>query len=195
MPTNGEVKTSKQHHQLTIKYAPKRYADVRFRDLLGHKFRRSPQDTRQSRPPINTVTIKPKKNPANQNLPKPAIIDADALNNSLSFANTIISNERIMDENIRAVGPLSTEAQDDINRLIKRLTLSFTAKKKESRFIIKEGIFQDADFHIVINQEDLVVNVGNASLQAINLLRKHESLLQEKLALREINLLRLRFIS
>lgn len=83
---------------------------------------------------------------------------------------------------------------DDINRLIKKLTLSFSTKHNESEFVIGYGVLQGTRFQVVIDKQNMSLNIMNASSRARQLINKHQNLLKNRLAVREINLQRLAFI-
>jgi len=77
---------------------------------------------------------------------------------------------------------------DEINRLIKKLTLGFTAKKIESQFKVRYGIFEGAHFFLHAFDESLSLKISNASPYARSLLMEHQKTLTNRLAQHEINL-------
>jgi|GEM_PF-5553038 len=84
-------------------------------------------------------------------------------------------------------------AHDDINRLIKRLTKSFTTTKGEAHFSIAEGTFTGAHFHLLTNERDLVITVTSIGAPARALLVDNHELLAHRLMRCEINLCGIRF--
>ncbi len=88
---------------------------------------------------------------------------------------------------------LSSTYVDDINSLVKKLTLSFSAKKAESCFFIKDGIFKNARFYLRCQDKNLDLMVSNAEIEAIALVKQHRGYLATKLATKEINLQNLMF--
>lgn len=96
---------------------------------------------------------------------------------------------------ILADAKIAASADDDVNRLIRRMILSFTAKKNEARFSIGFGLFKGANFHLRTKDKNLAVSVEHASMAARNLLIKNRHLLSDMLKKHEINLDDLRFSS
>jgi hypothetical protein len=90
---------------------------------------------------------------------------------------------------------INENIHDDINRLIKKLALSFTAKKNESQLFIAEGIFQGTRLKLKIDNHDLRLSVNNASKSAAILLKNNQKLLKSRLLKHEINLCEIRFTS
>lgn len=86
------------------------------------------------------------------------------------------------------------QKNDDINRLIKKLTLGFMAKKNESEFVIKRGIFKGMRFYLYADDKDLSLEIAHGSQQAQNLIMDHHGILKNRLACHEINLKDVRFL-
>jgi hypothetical protein len=86
-------------------------------------------------------------------------------------------------------------ADEEINRLIKKLTLSFTAKKHESEFLIGQGIFKGTRFHVITNESELSMTISKASPVAQRLLGDNKDLLANRLLDHALTLRELMFIS
>jgi hypothetical protein len=84
---------------------------------------------------------------------------------------------------------------DEINKLIKKLTLSFSLNKNESSFFIKTGIFEGARFKIKRHERDINLSVNNITNDAVQLLSAHKENLCEHLRRKEINLVSIMFNS
>lgn len=108
-----------------------------------------------------------------------------------------VTAEKHIEKNpeLLAAAKIGANVDDDINRLIKKMTLSFTAKKDESQFSIACGVFQGARFILNTNNRDVSLRVSNASVDAETLLYEHQHSLQTRLSMREINLTEIRFFS
>lgn len=114
---------------------------------------------------------------------------------SLSL-NLQLPIEKLIEQHIGSIAQVAaSKTEEEINRLIKKLTLSFTARKNESQFIIKNGLFRGTKFHLMTDEENLSLNVINASHQAKTLLRDYEGTLKNRLADHEITLSDLSFVS
>jgi hypothetical protein len=118
------------------------------------------------------------------------------INFSPSHTATAFSHSKICEQNpnIAAQARAFSQKDDDINRLLKKLTMSFIAKKHQSQFVIGHGVFMGAKFHILTNDRDVSLHIINASVEAKNLVHEHSGLLKSRLANREINLKDLRFV-
>lgn len=92
------------------------------------------------------------------------------------------------DASVIAHAAVAAGRADDLNLLIKKLTLNFSATSDHASFSIATGIFQGAEFNLVNDDHNLSVHVRDASTLAQNLLIEHEDLLKDQLAKREINL-------
>ena len=119
------------------------------------------------------------------------------LNYSPSYLPQFVNYEKMREHNphIIAHARAFTQKEDELNRLLKKLTLSFAAKKNESQFVIGIGVFHGARFHVMTENNDLSLHITNASTTAKNLLNHHRDLLKNRLAHREINLKAVRFMS
>jgi len=84
---------------------------------------------------------------------------------------------------------------DEINKLIKKLTLSFSAQKNESTFFIKTGIFEGARFLVTCEEKDLHLKINNIAQSAHRLLCEHQEYLHLRLNRKEINLKSIMFNS
>lgn len=121
----------------------------------------------------------------------------DAKNLNVSCPEVARPIDRLVEENMGVLAQVaaSTQSVEDINRLIKKLALSFTAKKNEAHFSIDQGLFQGSSFHLIINERHLSLSVRDASNAAKSLLSNSEALLVSRLAHHEINLREMTFIS
>ncbi len=99
------------------------------------------------------------------------------------------------DDNSMLQGKIAADINEEINRLIKKMHLSFTAKKNEARLLIDQGIFQGSDFHIWVNNKNLSLKISHAPLTAKAILSCHSDVLKERLQKHEINLQNLMFVS
>ena len=86
------------------------------------------------------------------------------------------------------------ESAEEINRLIKKIYLSFIDKKFEAKFLVSGGIFDKAQFSMIITGESLSLEIENASDGAKDLLLGHKDLMKKRLAEHAIHLNHLRFI-
>ena len=77
---------------------------------------------------------------------------------------------------------------DEINKLIKKLTLSFSMQKSESSFFIKTGIFEGARFKINCEHKNLHLNIFNLGANAHQVLSLNQDYLRLRLRRKEINL-------
>lgn len=84
--------------------------------------------------------------------------------------------------------------REEINKLIKKMTLGFSVQKNESSFFLSEGIFAGASFHLTAENNTLSMDVEHGSLRANQVLRDHEGYLQKKLEQHEINLKGIAFL-
>lgn len=84
---------------------------------------------------------------------------------------------------------------DDINLLIKKLTLNFAVTNREAKFSIPNGIFAGAHFALVTDNRNLTVKVCDASFRAKALLEENHLVLKNLLEKQEIILRDIRFIS
>lgn len=133
--------------------------------------------------PIEVIERKKEK-------PSKTIAQKDRPNENLVDAPLIPKIERFVDasSSILADAKIAAHADDDINRLIRKLTLSFTAKKDESRFSIGDGIFKGAQFHLRTHEKKLSLRVSDASFAAKALLLANKKILTDRLLKHEINL-------
>lgn len=76
----------------------------------------------------------------------------------------------------------------EINKLIKKLTLGFTASKNESSFFISDGVFEGARFKLNYNENNLRLSISNLKDSAHKLLVDHQEYLRLRLRQKEINL-------
>jgi hypothetical protein len=90
---------------------------------------------------------------------------------------------------------ISFSDNEQINLLIKKLTLSFTTKKAEAYFFIGKGVFNATKFHVLVDKNQVYLNISNVSDEAKNLLIKNENLLKQRLNQHEINLTGIGFTS
>lgn len=93
-----------------------------------------------------------------------------------------------------AQSKIAADINEEINRLIKKLNLSFTAKKNEARLQIDEGIFLGADFLLVMKDQNLSLKIRHAPPAARAILSEKSDLLKERLQKHEINLQELWFL-
>ena len=77
---------------------------------------------------------------------------------------------------------------EDLKRLVNRISLSFSTKKKESQFHIRHGIFVGCSFHLMLDGNDASLSIKNASETAQSLLEGNKKMLETRLLFREINL-------
>lgn len=84
---------------------------------------------------------------------------------------------------------------DEINKLIKKLTLSFSTQKNESNFLIKTGIFEGARFFVKCQEKDMHLKINNIASRAHQILGDHKDYLRLRLSLKEINLRSIMFNS
>jgi hypothetical protein len=104
-----------------------------------------------------------------------------------------IKNTTNIDGIVIEKAALSSKYIDEINHLVKKLTLSFSAKKSESCFFIKDGIFKNARFNLYCQDKNLDLVLAHAKPEAIDLINRHQDYLATKLAKKEINLRKLVF--
>jgi hypothetical protein len=79
-------------------------------------------------------------------------------------------------------------AREEINKLIKKMTLGFSVLKHESSFFMKEGLFAGTFFHLTAEDQNLLMRVKDGSSIAHQVLKEHEPYLQKRLLQHEINL-------
>lgn len=84
--------------------------------------------------------------------------------------------------------------REEINKLIKKMTLGFSAMKNESSFFMQEGLFAGTIFHLTSKDKNLYMDVKHGSIVAHKILREHEGYLQKRLEQHEINLKGIAFI-
>ncbi len=146
-------------------------------------------------------TIKPApslapKLPACQTKPS---TEGELLSSAIFFGEKPQGGQTHQIENLNAhLGVLAQAATwtvDDINRLIRKMALSFSVSKNESSFYIKDGIFAGARFDIQCQDRDICLSVQKASPEAFRLLRQHQDYLARHLKNHEINLRDVRFLS
>lgn len=122
--------------------------------------------------------------------------DGNGANNPLLCANSI-TFERMIETNAGMVSVWRSvnRSSDDINRLIKKLTLSFTAQKGEADFVINNGVFDGSRFHIRSDLDEVSLSVDKASPEAQRLLRAETPTLKSRLLQHEIKLGAITFVS
>lgn len=86
-----------------------------------------------------------------------------------------------------------SQSNDDINKLIRKLTLSFTAKKAEADFLVDSEKFEGAHFHVSTDENDLRLTITGASRSAKDLLLENQEILRDRLIKNEINLAAMTF--
>lgn len=83
---------------------------------------------------------------------------------------------------------------DEINRLIKKLTINLNTNDSNVDFSISEGIFLGAQFSLQQREQQLHITICDAPEDAKSLLLEHQSELKKRLHTHEINLSKLSFI-
>ncbi|HXW53804.1 MAG TPA: hypothetical protein VEL47_06840 [Myxococcota bacterium] len=116
--------------------------------------------------------------------------------NSLALANTWHQRNLSPLEEIRGMdlARISSHCEDDFNRLIKKLRVSFSEKLAEAQFSIEEGIFHGARFHLTAEDRDLTIKISQIAMPLKLLLSNNREVLKTRLAQHEINLCDMRFI-
>jgi len=132
-------------------------------------------------------SFKPKNTLQKKSLNSENLTPSLAYDQRASLVDTINAN-------IGALAQAAICPIDDINRLIKKMTLSFSAKKNESSFYIKDGLFSGAYFILLSKEQDLSLIVSQVHSHAKALLRQKECLLATKLKKYEINLRSIQFL-
>ncbi len=112
---------------------------------------------------------------------------------SVSFACPQSTRSLLEEARAMQLAKISLNCEDDINRLIKKLAVSFSAKITEAQFSIEDGIFYGAHFHLTAEDQDLTVRISQIEKPLKRLLASHKELLKTRLAQHEINLRELRF--
>lgn len=101
---------------------------------------------------------------------------------SIPFKNELING---LDKDHRTASVekavISFAQVEEIHALVKKLSLSFNSKKKESSFFIQEGIFSDTKFSLIAHDKNLDIVLTNASSDACTLLAQHRNTLAKKL--------------
>jgi len=123
-------------------------------------------------------------------------LDTEHDNNQTATSSLMqVNNDKTFEQNSHIIAHIKAFSQkdDDINRLLKKLTLSFSANKHESQFVIDAGVFKGARFLVTTNDKDLSLGIINASPEAKVLIHDHHQLLKNRLAMREINLKAVQF--
>lgn len=107
---------------------------------------------------------------------------------SLSLQQIPNNNMKERDPGLLIPLAIHGNCEDDLKRLINRISLSFSTKKKESQFHIRHGIFGGCSFHLMLDGNDASLSINNASDTAQNLLEGNKKMLETRLSFREINL-------
>ena len=107
---------------------------------------------------------------------------------NLALCPTQTTSSKVEDLVLVAQAQASLIGFDEINKLIKKLTLSFSTQKSESSFFIKTGVFEGARFHIKSQEKDLHLKINNLATNAHEILSAHQDYLRLRLSQKEINL-------
>lgn len=149
--------------------------------------------------------IKPERSGIDQQLPElregqekplaPFRGDCELSQSPTLGSPAIMERQLEKDPNVIAQASIANGRADDINLLIKKLTLNFSAKNNEAKFSIANGVFEGTQFALITHDHDLILNVSEASSSAKALLVEHQDDLKNLLLDQEINLRDVRFIS
>ncbi len=172
-----------------------------FNLIMQHKtqpFKPVPIGTKQplkkSAKPESTFNIgKPELGEKLENIPSRNFEPIAPLSSSNGQHHREVAVEK--DPTIIAHTAIASGRADDINLLIKKLTLNFSAQHNEAQFTMTTGVFEGAHFSLHNDNRNLTLAVSNASPFAEFLLVENQSLLKETLARKEINLCDLTFMS
>lgn len=113
-------------------------------------------------------------------------ISYNALNSAFSPAQA--TSSKVDDLALVSQAQAALVGFDEINKLIKKLTLSFSMQKSESSFFIKTGVFEGARFQIKCEEKDLHLKINNLATNAYKILSAHQDYLRKRLGQKEINL-------
>jgi hypothetical protein len=132
--------------------------------------------------------------PRNNNYSHMYLESSSSVSPPINYLAMPIHSLRFIDPHHCISTKIIPDMNDDVNRLIKKLALSFTAKKHEAQFFINIGVFQGTQFNLVTNDQNLSLRVSHASEFAVSLLNDYRDLLKNRLSQHEINLCEIRFI-
>lgn len=120
----------------------------------------------------------------------------DMASNFTILANNInLTPSKPEEVTLAAQAQASEVGFEEINKLIKKLTLSFSSKKQESSFFVKDGIFEGARFQVSCENKQAHLGVKYLAPDAHQLLVTHQDYLRQRLLQKEINLESLTFHS
>lgn len=150
-----------------------------------------------SRPLPSTHTIRSPAKKLNQPVIAPNNKQESTINNQPINPTLYLPIDKLFEPSSHIIAHTKAfnQKDDDINRLLKKLTLGFMAKKNESEFVIKRGIFKGMRIYLYANDKDLSLEIAHGSLRAQNLIKDHRGVLKKRLACHEINLKDVRFLS
>lgn len=132
---------------------------------------------------VKTRSLSLKKSPPALNVFPP-----EPRHDHVVYNGSIISRLEEAERGVVAQAQATGAPMDEINKLIKKMTLSFSVTKKESTFLLKDGLFAGTSFQMICNDNDLTLNVRKASPTACDILTRHQDYLQQRLHKNEINL-------
>lgn len=145
----------------------------------------------------HTTTTK-KQHPTHESpyvQPKKHEQDSSGAPSSLHVIQTVTEKEHPTDAHAIAHTAIGSGRADDINLLIKKITLNFQATKNEARFFVATGVFAGAQFSLTSKNQDMHLCISDASSVAKRLLTDNREQLKNSLAAREINLCEMTFLS
>jgi hypothetical protein len=116
------------------------------------------------------------------------IRDKQILPELLPSINSYVMRKSEIEEGVLIQAQCSNSSREEINKLIKKMTLGFSASKNESSFFMKDGLFAGASFYLTTHDQDLLMKVKHGSLSSYEILADHEEYLRLKLHHHEINL-------
>jgi hypothetical protein len=184
-----EPKAKSNLRQSSLLLAAERYG--KFHTILQQHRRNNSKRLLLTKPPIAAKNKLSRHELKEQNNQIPAKEFAEQDKKALVIDNPQKTTSFDVELGIISQTRVSGAVIDDINRLMKKMMMSFSAEKAESSFVMSDGLFEGTSFRLCFQNRDLDIEVKNADQKATMILSDHENYLRSRLLDHEIKLQRM----